>query len=59
MGSSPEYDYGIWHNREDYLHRGPMTASEARIWIDDWLDDGGRSGIWSIVRRPVGEWEKA
>ena len=53
-----DYEYGILHDRvRDEPHRVGMTEIEAERWIRDWLDDGGKGGVFKIIRRPVGLWE--
>lgn len=54
-----EYEYGImmrWY--KDEPHRSNMTKEEAEAWLNDWLMDGGKEGIFWIIRRPKGAWEK-
>lgn len=55
-----KYDYGIWCTVLDELHRGPMLKETAEWWIETWLEDGGKDGVFYIVRRPIviTEWEK-
>jgi len=56
------YEYCIWDNINNVLHRGPMTKMEAIEWMDDARDiipDTAKiNKLWSVRRRPVGEWEE-
>lgn len=58
MPSHPEYEYGIIYSLfPNDIHRGPFTKEEAETWVQEWLDDGGKADVFSIVRRPTGPWE--
>jgi hypothetical protein len=51
-------EWGIVHHQTpDTLHRGPMSEVQARLWIREWEEDGGRP-IWLLVHREVGAWER-
>lgn len=55
------YEWGIMHYRlTDELHRGPMSEAEARTWLDEWdeMSPNAMAGMFYLVRRPVGDWEK-
>ena len=43
----------------DGPHRGPMTEHEAREWVREFLEDGGRPGAFYVARRSVSEWVAA
>ena len=52
------YEYGIrWHAQRDFEppHRWGMTKKEAYKWIKD----GMPVGYFNVIRRKLGEWEKA
>ena len=56
------YEYVVWDNFDNVIHRGPWTdESEAIGWIDECRDIFPATAqidkIWSVRRRPVGEWE--
>lgn len=53
------YEYGIWSNRDNVLHRDGMSEPGADDWVDEWLDNGGKPGVFRVVRRAVGPWENA
>lgn len=61
--NTTEYEYGISRNLLYELaeygepHRAGMTEKAAQQWLAEWVEDGGKEGIFSIVRRPVGRWE--
>lgn len=51
------HEYGIiWVHNPDELHRGPMTYEEANQWIQEFEDDGGVEGVFTIVQREIGDW---
>ena len=50
-----EYEYGIgWR---DEIHRTGMTEDEAAEWVAEWNEDGGRPGVFHVIRRVLGPWE--
>jgi hypothetical protein len=51
-----EYGIRLLRNTGD-LHRSGMTWPEAEAWIAEWVEDGGRSGVWEIVSREISKWE--
>ena len=56
------YEYGIWfHGTETSdLHRSGMSEEEAIEWLREWNEEvapEARPNIFSICRRPRGEWE--
>ena len=53
-----EYEYGIAY-RDDLSdpHRAGMTEDEARTWVADFAELGGMPGMFTVIRRPLGEWE--
>lgn len=65
---SDEYEYGIWqHPSENHtknikpegeLWLANMTKEDAERWVWEWInEDGGRPDAFSVVRRPIGDWE--
>lgn len=60
-----EYEYGIiYKSDEDSLkskypeiHRFGYTKEEAENWISEWIEMGGKSNTYKIIRRPVCQWE--
>ncbi len=53
------FEYGIARPGEiDDPHRDSMTAEEAETWLAEWVEMGGNPDTFTIVRRPVGEWER-
>lgn len=53
----PKYEYAVFISRENEPHREHLTEQAAHEWIQEWLDDGGKPGIFHIMRRKIGEWE--
>lgn len=51
-----EWEYGVMHTSRPGIHRGPWDARKARLWIQDWLADGGKADAFYLVRRPTGPW---
>lgn len=57
---SDEYEYGIaMDGAVDDPHRTGMSEAVARKWIAELVEDGGPSDLFTIIRRPIGNWEKA
>lgn len=58
-----DYEYVVWDNRDDSVHRGPWPEQECIDWVEECYEifpKAGKAGIdkiWSVRRRPVGEWE--
>jgi hypothetical protein len=51
------YEYCVMHHMyPNEPHRGPMPLDEAELWVDDYLDDGGRPGAFYVAKREVGPW---
>lgn len=38
-------------------HRTGMTYEDAKTWIREWEEDGGRKGACVVISRPVGKWK--
>jgi hypothetical protein len=53
-----EYEWGVRCEHYAEIHKGPVSEQEARDWIQERIDEGGREGSFILVRRPVGTWEK-
>ncbi|QEM41530.1 hypothetical protein SEA_FORZA_60 [Gordonia phage Forza] len=62
-----EFEYGIWRYPnpdmpskapQGYLWLAGMSRKQAERWIDEWINDGGRPGAFSVVRRPRGAWTR-
>lgn len=57
------YEYVVWDNLDECIHRGPWPEAECVEWIDECRDlfptakPGAIDKMWSVRRRPVGEWE--
>lgn len=55
------YEYVIWDNFDGVIHRGPWPEQECIDWLDECREmfprPEGVDEIWSVRRRPVGEWE--
>jgi len=60
-----KYEYGIDYAQDALkykggsIHRGPMSREDAILWIAEWLEMGGKPGIFKMIRRPVYDWEDA
>ncbi len=55
----PRFEYGIAFERAlDAPHRVNMTAVEAEEWVAEWVEMGGKPEAVSIIRRPIGQWER-
>lgn len=57
MGAVGGFEYGITMKGRAGIHRNKMTREQAEQFVSEWLEDGGPDDIFTIVRRPVGEWE--
>lgn len=57
-----EFEYVVWDNNDNEIHRGPWTQEECITWLDECRNtfpEGAQiDKIWSIRRRAVGVWEK-
>ena len=53
------HEYGISHKGDlwNQVHREGMTKEEARVWMEEWLEMGGKPDAYRIVRRPIGTWK--
>ena len=57
---NPNYEYGILYDRHrDNPHRVGMTEEEAYQWIGEWVEMGGKRETFSVIRRTLGQWERA
>ncbi len=58
--SSDGYEYGVAHVSQkagEEPHRtGMASRDEAIKWIREWNEMGGKPGVFTIVRRPLGGW---
>ena len=52
------YEYGIKVTRPGNVHREGMTREEAMEWVEGWEEDGGKSGLFIVIRRAIGSWEE-
>lgn len=57
------YEYAIKQRGIPGLHRGPWSEQDCKNWVNGWDSDckpGQEAlvGMFYIVRRPVGEWER-
>ena len=56
------YEYVVWDNIDNCIHRGPMSEKEAVQWMNEAIEmfpranPGAIAKLWSIRRRAVGEW---
>ena len=62
IGGVMEYEYGIWCDADDTMHRGPWSKDEADEWMHVWYNEcvpnnPKAQAMFRIVRRPVGRWE--
>lgn len=56
--SDGEYEYGIVYTRyPDSPHRQHLTEAEAKEWIAETVEMGVAAGVFSIIRRPIGDWK--
>lgn len=58
-----KYEYGIeWVDEDmrdpDGPHREYDSRWKALSFLGSWLEDGGKPGVFKVIRRPVGEWEE-
>lgn len=54
------FEYAVWDNLDNSIHRGPWSEEECIEWIDYCRDSFSAEAIeklWSVRRRAVGEWE--
>lgn len=55
------YEYVVWDNLDNVIHRGPWSEAECVKWIDEcraMFPSGAKiDEIWTVRRRAVGEWE--
>ena len=60
FGGQGEWEYGVLFERvQDGPHRDGMTREEARDWIAEWIDMGGKASAVSLIRRWHEPWERA
>lgn len=57
-----KYEWGVWSNLANTIHREQMTEYDARNWVVSWVNDCGEAwpdavNMFSVCKRPVGEWE--
>ena len=56
------YEWGIdqtsWPLEEDGPHRDGMTEQEARSWIEQAEAGGIKPGSFTLIRRPIAQWER-
>lgn len=52
------YEYGIKITRPGTVHREGMSREQALEWVEGWEDDGGKTNLFLVIRRPIGEWEE-
>jgi hypothetical protein len=54
------YEYGIQHrlDKPQETHREGMTREQAVDWVLEFVNDGGSSEAFHVIRRPVGQWER-
>ena len=58
LGGRTRFTYGIASARTPTVpHREHMTEEEARRWLQEWVDDDGKPGVFVMIRRPIGSWE--
>lgn len=57
---STNYEYVVWDNIDNCVHRGPWTEDECLDFFEyarEAFPPGAKiDKLWSIRRRPVGEW---
>lgn len=53
---STEWGVMLEHDQRE-PHRSGMTELEARSWIREFEEDGGRVGAFYAIKREIGEWE--
>ena len=53
------YVWGVWCNADNSLHRDNMTEQEANDWVREWheIAPNAKPNIFTVCRRPVGQWE--
>ncbi len=60
MTPEPTYEWGVVCARvPNEVHRDQMTEEQAREWVREFEDEGGKAGAFLVIRRPVGDWEIA
>lgn len=56
------YEYVVWDNMDDEIHRGPWPEQKCIDWIEECRDIFPATAeidkVWSVRRRPVEEWER-
>lgn len=60
MGQLMEYEYGIMSHfgGGSSIHRNRLTEEQARKWVREGEEeDGFPKGLFTVVRRPISEWE--
>lgn len=54
------FEYVVWDNIDNTIHRGPWSEKDCVEWIDYGRKNFGpevTEKLWSIKRREVGRWE--
>lgn len=58
-----DYEYVVWDNSDNCIHRGPMSEDDCVNWIEECIEmfpnakPGAIAKLWTVRRRPVGDWE--
>ena len=54
---SETYEWCVMHpSYPNEPHRGPMSESDARKWVQEVEEDGAKVGAYYVARRLVGPW---
>ena len=51
-------EYGVIHNARGEIHRDGMTLEEAEKWVKEWVELGGKEGVFSVAVRSHSPWRK-
>lgn len=57
---TPVHEWAVFHHADPLLpHRTFPTEWQAKEWLQEWADDGGRIAAFSVAHRVivVGAWE--